>query len=366
MSEKRSSWPEEIAKDTRITHTAWMAKRQTKAQRMASEPEDPLDEDAILEDFDRLFDETMRSERVRIMQELNQHPVGYVVDNGGLQSCVIARGDVPDGGRRDDADRRDLGVRLNKPMILIGPQTEHEIHEWMDYVHGESPWMADVSTYVMRQVEQRFRQGDRFVHFEPVLVHGAPGVGKSHYANFLAESAGVPVLTLDGSSMISVFQISGVERGWHGACASPVVRFLAEKACANPVVIIDEVDKVGTTGNARGGSPHSALLGMIERLSAQQWRCPYTELVIDLSKVSWFFTANDISGVPQPLIDRCKVIRAGSPTPRQMMDLVRAKMPDEDPAVVQRTAEAAVGMSLRRVQRMIDAVVSAGNGPMLN
>lgn len=333
---------------------------------MASDPPDPLDEEAIHDDFDTLFKETMQSERVKMIQELAQHPVGYVVDNGGLQNCVVSRGDVPDGGRKDDADRRDLGVKLTRPMILIGPQTAHEIHEWMDYVHGESPWMADVSTYVMRQVEERFRQGDRFVHFEPVLVHGAPGVGKSHYANFLAESAGVPVLTLDGSSMISVFQIAGVERGWHGACASPVVRFLADNACANPVIIIDEVDKVGSTGNSRGGSPHSALLGMIERLSAQKWRCPYTELTVDLSKVSWFLTANDISDVPQPLIDRCKVMRAGKPTPRQIMDLVRAKMPDQDPLVVQRTAEAAVGMSLRKVQRLIDAVLAAGNSPMLN
>lgn len=296
---------------------------------------------------------------------LQMKPVGFIAERDGNQYTLVARGQVPALGPKDEAGRRDLAKSLVRPMRLVGPRDVDQVHEWADHVHSRAPWMAPVSSYLMLEMEKRVRHGFKFSGFDPVLVHGAPGVGKTHYARMAAEASGAPVLMLDGSSMVSVFQVSGVERGWSSAGASPVVRFIADTGIANPVVIIDEVDKVGV-GEAKGGSPHAALLGMLERLTAREWRCPYTEMNIDLSRVSWFLTANDVGRVPQPLIDRCRVIRANAPAENDVRAFLESRLAGQDPVIIAATAKAVRWMSLRRASRLADAVIAAGNRRMLN
>ena len=224
--------------------------------------------------------------------------------------------------------------------------------------------MAPISEYVMNQAEQRVRAGLRHCGFGPFIVHGEPGIGKTHYARHLADAAKVPVLMMDGASMLSVFQVSGVERGWASGNASPLVRHIATTGVANPIVIIDEIEKVGSGGVA--GSPQNALLGMIDRASAKAWRCPYTELEIDLSRVSWVFTANDVGAVSAPLRDRCRVIMADAPTDAQIAGYVRARLSDQDPQVIRAAADAVAGKSMRLATRVVDAVIAAGRRQLLN
>lgn len=335
-------------------------KSRRKADRMSDDPEPGP------EALEWLFaaDQPMSAiERSKLL--LQAKPVGFIVERDGNQYTLVARGQIPAMGPKDEPGRRDLVKALVRPMRLVGPRDMDQIHEWAHHVHSQAPWMAPVSSYLMGEMEKRVRHGFRFAGFDPVMVHGAPGVGKTHYARMAAQETGAPVLTLDGSSMVSVFQVAGIERGWSSAGASPVVRFIADTGIANPVVIIDEVDKVGH-GDSKAGSPHSALLGMLERLTAREWRCPYTELTVDLSRVSWILTANDIARVPQPLMDRCRIIRANSPTEQNVRTFLLARMDGQDPAIIAEAAKAARGMSLRRAARLADAVIAAGNRRMLN
>lgn len=230
---------------------------------------------------------------------LSRHPVGFIAERDGNQYCLVGRGDIPEVSRREDQPRKDLVERLNRPKLLMGPKSVHEAHECAAHIHARSPWMSEASAFLMSEVERRIRSGLRFTGFAPLLLHGGPGVGKTHYARFVAEAFGPPLMVLDGASMVSVFQIAGVERGWGTAATSPIVRFIAETGVANPIVVIDEVDKVG--GDSRAGRLHSALLGQLEGSSSKQWRCPFTEMTLDLSRVSWVLTANDLGQVPPPL-----------------------------------------------------------------
>lgn len=324
------------------------------------------------DDFPALSDEELAAmarvatgpQRDAVEDKLGRKPLGFVVEREFICWCLVAKGQVPPEVRREDRPRLDLIRSLLKPKMLLGPSEVHEVHEWASHVHSKGPWMAPVSSYLMEQCEKRVRAGLKVAGFGPVIIHGSPGVGKTHYARTVAETMGLPYVVLDGGTMNSVFQISGMERGWNGATPSPVVRLIAEGGIANPVIIIDEIDKIAASPN--GGNPHSALLGMLEGRSARAWRCPYTELEIDLSRVSWLMTANDVSRIPAPMLDRCRVIRAQEPGPEDLARFVRGLLADQDPEVVERAARAAAGMSLRRAARMADAVIAAGTRTLLN
>ncbi|WP_052174721.1 AAA family ATPase [Paracoccus sanguinis] len=294
-----------------------------------------------------------------VREWLDSRPVGKVLKRDGALWCRVANAAAT---RFDDPKSRaaveSLIAKLNQPMRLNGPRSQHRIHEAVSRIHETSPWLAPVSQFLMSQFQSLWDAGAPFWGFGPVLLVGEPGCGKTHYAHAVAEALGSPLLRLDGSSMVSVFQIAGTERGWSSASASPIIRLIADRAVANPVVILDEVEKCGT--GSTGGSPHSALLGMLEPVSNSVWRCPFTEAHVDLSRVSWIFTANDLAAVPAPLVDRCRVFRVPPPGPAEVADFVRGRLAGVDGAVVDQVVRAAQGASLRRVNRMIQAVLAAG------
>lgn len=188
--------------------------KKRKAERMA---EDALEEDAFPPvDLTR---DAFNRHRNRVQTKLDEKPVGFVVDWGGPQQCLITKDWPSDADRKDEAGRRDLVSKLRRIKNLIGFRDEDTVHHWMHYVHERAPWMGPVSAYIMEQVLGRVRHGLKYVNFDPILLHGAPGIGKTHYAKMLADFAGTPVLVMDGASMFSAFQVAGVERGMgHCGC----------------------------------------------------------------------------------------------------------------------------------------------------
>lgn len=342
---------------------------------MTDEPEDLFDDIPFIEDTSQetkpAISEAQKSvmrdrltDQRRVQQTLMNKPVGFVVDRGGVRSCIVTRGSPPE-ATKDNAAVRALVSALIRTKRLVGFDDVDQIHEWASFVHNESPWMAPLSAYLMDEMILRVRNRLRFVGFGPVLVHGAPGIGKTHYARVAAQSAGVPVLVMDGATMMSVFQVAGVEKGWASAAPSPIVKLIADTGVANPIVVIDEVDKVGA-GDQKAGSAHHALLGLLEGVSAGAWRCPYTEMTIDLSRVSFMMTANDVSKVPQPLLDRCKLIKAQPPSEADLAGFISGRLSGQQDLVVSAVIQACKGRSLRFTDRMINAVLSAGQKPMLH
>lgn len=368
-----------------------MVSRVRKAQRMQHDDDEPLDDIPFINDDgdvefgpgsdpgsvfknpDKIaalkaeMDRRRRESDIQKTAEatLQDKPVGFIVDRGGVQRCLVARGSVPEPGKNTDDEKRKLMYELLKPKQLNGFRDVDHVHEWAAFIHECAPWMAPVSEYLMNEQVRRVKNRFRFVGFDPVIIHGDPGIGKTHYARTVAENAAVPLLVMDGATMISGFQLAGVERGWGSAGASPIVRLIADTGVANPVIMIDEIDKIGGS-DQKAGNPHNVLLGLLEKISAQTWRCPYTELAIDMSRVSWIMTANDVSRVPQPLLDRCKLIRCNKPSQDDVRSLVTASLMDADPQIVAAAIKATKGRSLRSVRRMIDAVNAAAQKPVLH
>ena len=148
---------------------------------------------------------------------------------------------------------------------LSGPSCEHDVHQLAAALHAESPWMRDVSAWIMTQMLLHVAGGGHGLSFPPFILAGAPGVGKSHYARTLARLAGVPARMIDVGGGSAGFRISGTEKGWSTEQPGIPVETILATRIANPVIIVDEIDKATTTYGTRGASSSltTSLLQMV-------------------------------------------------------------------------------------------------------
>lgn len=149
----------------------------------------------------------------------------------------------------------------------------------------------------------------------PMLLGGPPGVGKTTFARKLAGLFKTNFLSISMETAQTATALSGSEQYWGNSKPGQLFELLVEGEFANPVVLIDEVEKAR---NAHGYDPGAALYGLLEPSSAATWRdlsVPY--LKIDASRVMWILTSNKKHLVAQPLLSRMRVFDIAGLTPAQ-------------------------------------------------
>lgn len=152
--------------------------------------------------------------------------------------------------------------------------------------------------------------GNEPMQFTPILLLGEPGVGKTHFAKALAQTLGTGYEFVSMSSLTAGWVLSGASSQWQNAKPGKVAQTLIHGEFANPVVVLDEVDKAG--GDARY-DPMGALYGLLERDTARHFKDEFVEVDMDASHILWVSTANDERAIPQPILNRMNVFEIPCP-----------------------------------------------------
>jgi ATP-dependent Lon protease len=179
----------------------------------------------------------------------------------------------------------------------------------MDHLYDDLPNFAEVLDDVKRQLALCEDSRDA-LEITPLLLLGPPGVGKTHFARALSHLLGTGMGFISMSSMTAGWVLSGASSQWKGARPGKVFETLVDGQYANPVMVVDEIDKAG---GEHAYDPLGALYSLLEHDTAQAFVDEFAEVPIDASQLIWVATANDQRSIPEPILNRMNVYEVQAP-----------------------------------------------------
>jgi ATP-dependent Lon protease len=207
-------------------------------------------------------------------------------------------------------------IRTYLDWLIAVPWSKHS-DEVLDPVHArevldaDHAGLEDVKDRITEYIAVRKLREDRGVEMDRkagaiLTLIGPPGTGKTSIGESIARATGREFVRMSLGGVRDEAEIRGHRRTYIGALPGRLVRALRDAGTMNPVIMLDEVDKVGADWR---GDPSAALLEVLDPAQNHSFRDHYLDIEIDLSQVLFIATANMAETIPGPLLDRMEVIR---------------------------------------------------------
>ena len=182
----------------------------------------------------------------------------------------------------------------------------------MEDLIEEHPNFCEVIEDIRRHLSLCIDSSDS-IELPPMLLLGEPGIGKTHFARRIAQVLGTGYGFVPMSSLTAGWVLSGTSSQWKNAKPGRVFDTFVNGDYANPVILVDEMDKASADGQY---DPLGALYELLESDTASQFTDEFAEVPIDASGAVWFATANDAGRIPEPILNRMNVYEISPPDAR--------------------------------------------------
>src|SRR5262245_56412546 len=190
----------------------------------------------------------------------------------------------------------------------------------MEALFEELPNFAEVLEHIRRQLALCVDSEDD-IELPPILLLGDPGIGKTHFARRVSQLLGTGYGFVPMSSLTAGWVLSGASSQWKNAKPGKVFETFVNGEYANPVMVVDELDKTSADGQY---DPLGALYELLEAKTAARFVDEFVELPIDASGAVWFATANDAARIPEPILNRMEVYEIEPPDAEGAARIARA------------------------------------------
>ncbi len=279
-------------------------------------------------------DYVLRQQMKAIQKELGEDESGEQAEAGQLRTR-LEEADLPDDVRKE-AERE---LKRMEALPQAAPDY-HVIRTYLEYIL-ELPWrksglekldlsearkVLDEDHYGLEDIKERILESLAVVKLRPdskspiLLFVGPPGVGKTSLGRSIARALGREFDRLSLGGMRDEAELRGHRRTYIGAMPGRIIQSLRRVGVNNPVMMLDEIDKLGSDFR---GDPASALLEILDPAQNNTFRDNYLDLPFDLSKVFFIATANQLGPIPMPLRDRMEIIQLAGYSDREKLNIAK-------------------------------------------
>lgn len=284
-------------------------------------------------------DYVLRQQMKAIQKELGDDDTGEKAEAAQLRER-LETADLPDEVRKE-AERE---LRRMEALPQSAPDY-HVIRTYLEYVL-DLPWrksseekldlnearkILDEDHYGLEDIKERILESLAVIKLRPdskspiLLFVGPPGVGKTSLGRSIARALGREFERMSLGGMRDEAELRGHRRTYVGAMPGRIIQALRRAGVNNPVMMLDEIDKLG---NDYRGDPSAALLEILDPAQNNTFRDNYLDLPFDLSKVFFIATANQLGPIPMPLRDRMEIISLAGYSDQEKLNIAKQYLID--------------------------------------